>query len=76
MMPMKAKDVSLKLESESVQVYPPVPLMKLLAVNSTLVVTTTLVEFGPFHMRQVLVLTLNALPLGTSRVRVVVMLDT
>lgn len=52
------------------------PLIKLRAVNSTFVVTITLVEFGPFHVKHVRVLTLNAFPLGTSGVRVVVMLET
>jgi hypothetical protein len=50
-------------------------LTQLLPDHSQSVVTTTFVELAPAHVKQVLVLTLNALPLGTSGVLVVVIIE-
>ena len=50
--------------------------MKLLPVHSTCVVTTTLVDTALAHMMHVRVLTANTPPLGTSGVRVVVIVMT
>jgi hypothetical protein len=52
------------------------PLMKLRPVHSTCVVTITLLDTLLAHMMHVLVLTENTFPLGTSGVRVVVMVVT
>lgn len=50
--------------------------MKLLPVQSTVVVTSTLVELFLAHVKHVLVLTAKLPPLGTSGVRVVVSVTT
>jgi hypothetical protein len=50
--------------------------MKLLPVHSTCVVTITLVEAALAHIIHVLVLTEKTPPLGTSGVRVVVIVTT
>lgn len=50
------------------------PLIQLFPVHSTPVVTITLVDSGPAHIKHVLVLTLKTPPLGTSGVLVVVIM--
>ena len=52
-----------------------VPLMKLRPVHSTWVLTTTREDALLAHVMHVRVLTLKTLPLGTSGVRVVVIIE-